>query len=116
MSQRVAIDRPGRIVFVCGVVLIVVAAGLGAYLATPRSLELTVFDWHTMDDQERQAKQAALKAEVEYSANVHTLMWMTFGLGTGLSLYGLRLITRPDLRFQPLPPIGSSRDLSENPK
>ncbi len=48
-------------------------------------------------------------------ANVNALMWLVFGLGTGLTLVGLRMITRPAIEFHSAPPMGKIGEVFENP-
>jgi hypothetical protein len=105
-------DRTGVFVFVAGVVLILASTSLGFYLAHQAEVRTSK---PVMSDGDYDARfNAALVAkDHDYLATVNALMWMVFGLGTSLTLLGLRLLTRSNLDFHPSPPIGSIRDVFE---
>ncbi len=114
---RTRLDIPGRLIFLSGVALVIAATILGLYLATPRHSGIPPSDWILRYDMQFvETETASATAEVYFSSNAYALMWMTFGLGVALTFFGLRLLTRPDLDDQPSKPMGSIRDVFENPE
>jgi hypothetical protein len=113
--NRASIDRPGPLIFIGGVLLVIASTGLGLYLSSLRPVELPHADWHS-DYERLEAIRNLAVAHASLSSNVHALMWMVFGLGATLTMVGLRMMTRPNLDFHPSPPIGSIRKVFENPE
>jgi hypothetical protein len=113
--RPVRIDRPGRIIFLAGVVLLVVSTSLGFYLARPHLGEFPELDWHTAKQEAYDALQVLALSQAQILANLHALMWMVFGLGVCLTLIGLRMLTRPN-GDSSTPPLGSIREVFENPE
>jgi hypothetical protein len=101
-------ERPGSIIFIGGVACLLASTALGFFLAHKAQVRyfqdpVGLLDGVRMGD------------DHDILANVNALMWMVFGLGTCMTLVGLRLITRPVLEDRPMPPIGKSRGVFENP-
>jgi hypothetical protein len=114
--KRETIDRPGQMIFLAGVVVVIASTSLGLYLASLPVRELSHGDWLYSDFETLQQTRTLAVNQASVVSNVHAMMWMTFGLGVTLTLLGLRMMTRPQLDFHPSPPIGSIREVFENPE
>ena len=110
-------DRPGFIIiFVGGVACLVVSVALGFFLAYQAATKLSRLDRAIDRWQDPALEAVEIRAYGSVLYNVNTLMWMVFGLGTCLTLVGLRLLTRPGIDQLPQRPIGSIRSVFENPE
>jgi hypothetical protein len=114
--NRTTIDRPGRLIFQAGVSLVGFSTILGFYLASNCPDEPLHLDWHLASFDQLEAIRKGAAAQAALASNVHALMWLVFGLGVTLTLYGLRMLTRPNVDFETLQPIGSIREVFENPE
>lgn len=114
MSRNLA-DRPGLVVFLGGVACLVTSVALGFYLTHETASKLAQSGRHVEWWQDTVGETAEVRANRALLSNVNALMWMVFGLGTCLTLVGMRLRTRPDLDFVPSKPLGSIRDVFEDP-
>jgi hypothetical protein len=110
--SKMLMDRPGLVIFVGGVICLVASAALGSYLAHEAATRLNQLH---LDEIVRHDSLPEIAADRFLLANVNALMWLVFGLGACLTLLGLRMLTRPKLDFSPSTPIGSIRDVFENP-
>ncbi len=106
--NRTVTDRPGRIIFLSGVVLVLASTGLGFYLSRPHRDDNAPLDWHLPD---YDARLEAVRAEIGFLSNVNALMWLTFGLGVVLTLVGLRMLTHRLALLETEGPIKPFRDI-----
>jgi hypothetical protein len=101
--------RPGVVIFIGGVACLLASTALGFYLASKAWIRYYHDPIGPLDG-------VRIGEDHEILASVNALMWMVFGLGSCLTLIGLRMITRPVLEDRPMSPIGPVREVFENPE
>jgi hypothetical protein len=107
-------DRPEFLPFVGGTACLLASVALSYYLAHEAAEKLTQLEPSDFLVHDR---GPTVDYEVYYTFlfGLNVLMWLVFGLGTFLTLVGLRMLRRPSLEERPLLPIGKLSEVFENP-